>query len=238
MVSMMTRPATARSVSATWCTRRTNGAASWLAAARSDDTWKGKIQKTLGVEYLPRAASGWSDLDKLKEKAIELGIDTVGTKKFAKKADKLGEGEKKTAKGIAEAAVRDEAAYLARTVRDVLKADVATFEKAVNDSITGVALKQEEFDALVSLAFNIGASNFKSSTLVRKINENKYRNGTDTGARDKAIDEIAKAFGAWNKSGGKVLSGLTKRREAEAGMFLTGAKEENNLLKAKGKAKP
>lgn len=65
-----------------------------------------------------------------------------------------------------------------------------------------VPLYQHEFDAYVSLAYNIGAKNFCNSTLVKKLNAGDY-----TGA----CEQIKR----WNKAGGKPLAGLTKRREAE-----------------------
>lgn len=65
-----------------------------------------------------------------------------------------------------------------------------------------VPLYQHEFDAYVSLAYNIGAKNFCRSTLVKKLNTGDYKG---------ACTEIRR----WNKAGGKVLSGLTKRREQE-----------------------
>jgi lysozyme len=124
-------------------------------------------------------------------------------------------------------------------VKDVFAADLKPFEKAVNENVTGVTLLQQEFDALVSFTFNVGISAFKGSTLLKKINENKYRNG-DVAQREKAIGEIEAAFTAWNKSGGQVLEGLTKRRQEEAGRFLKKAKEELDGLKKaaadKGKA--
>lgn len=66
---------------------------------------------------------------------------------------------------------------------------------------------QDQFDAMVSLAFNIGSEAFKRSSVVRKFNA-----GDDDGA--------ANAFLMWNKAGGKVLKGLTRRREAERALFL------------------
>ena len=65
-----------------------------------------------------------------------------------------------------------------------------------------VPLYQHEFDAYVSLAYNIGAGNFCRSTLVKKLNAKDYAG---------ACEEIRR----WNKAGGKVLPGLVKRREAE-----------------------
>lgn len=65
-----------------------------------------------------------------------------------------------------------------------------------------VPLYQHEFDAYVSLAYNIGAGNFCRSTLVKKLNAKDYAG---------ACQEIKR----WNRAGGKVLAGLTKRREKE-----------------------
>lgn len=91
----------------------------------------------------------------------------------------------------------------------ILTRDLAIFEKAVEDAVT-VPLNQNEFDALVSLAFNIGAGAFRKSTLVKELNAgNRY------GA--------ANQFLRWNRAAGKVMKGLTKRREAERAQFLSKA---------------
>ena len=85
----------------------------------------------------------------------------------------------------------------------------------VQDNIQGfiyglvkVDLTQNEFDALVSLIYNIGAGNFQKSTLLKVLNQEKY-------------DAAANQFLRWNKAGGNVLAGLTKRREHERELFLT-----------------
>jgi lysozyme len=70
-----------------------------------------------------------------------------------------------------------------------------------------VPLYQHEFDAYVSLAYNIGAKNFCGSTLVRKLNIGDYSG---------ACEQIKR----WNKAGGKVLSGLTRRRKQEYRMCM------------------
>jgi lysozyme len=70
-----------------------------------------------------------------------------------------------------------------------------------------VPLSQNQFDALVSLAYNIGTNAFKTSTLV------KYLNALDFKA---AADEFLK----WNRGGGKVMKGLVRRRETERALFL------------------
>ena len=70
-----------------------------------------------------------------------------------------------------------------------------------------VPLYQHEFDSYVSLAYNIGTGAFCKSTLVKKLNAKDY-----TGA----CEEIRR----WNRAGGKVLPGLTKRRETEYRMCM------------------
>ena len=71
-----------------------------------------------------------------------------------------------------------------------------------------VDLTQNEFDALVSFIYNVGSGNFNNSTLVKKLNQSDY---------DGAADEFLR----WDKAGGEVLAGLTKRREQERELFLT-----------------
>jgi len=90
----------------------------------------------------------------------------------------------------------------------LLAKDVVRFENAVNK--LGVALTQNQFDALVAFVYNVGEGNFASSTLAKRL-----KAGDMTGA--------AAQFGAWNKARVKgvltVLNGLTRRRAAEAALF-------------------
>lgn len=88
----------------------------------------------------------------------------------------------------------------------LLRHDMGQFEKAVSEAVK-VPLEQCEFDALVSFAFNVGSGALRSSTLLRKLNAGNKR-------------EAAEEFLKWNKGGGKVLAGLTRRRKAEREMFL------------------
>lgn len=88
----------------------------------------------------------------------------------------------------------------------LLVEDLAEFEKCVNGAVQ-TPITQGQFDALVSFAFNVGCAAFRKSTLLRELND-----GNDMSA--------AQQFTRWNKAGGKVLSGLTKRRMAEMEMFL------------------
>lgn len=89
---------------------------------------------------------------------------------------------------------------------EYLAHDMIEFEKTVNNSVK-VPLSQNQFDALVSLTYNIGSTAFKNSTLLKKLNAKDF-----TGAADQ--------FLVWNKGGGKVLKGLVRRREAERALFL------------------
>ena len=90
-------------------------------------------------------------------------------------------------------------------VDEYLKEDLKEAEEAVN-KLVKVDLTQDQFDALVSFTFNLGAGNLQQSTLLKKVNA-----GDTEGA--------AQEFQKWNRAGGKVLVGLTKRRLGEADLF-------------------
>lgn len=85
--------------------------------------------------------------------------------------------------------------------------DLSRFESGVTELVK-VPLTQNQLDALVSFSFNLGLGNLKSSTLLKKLNAKDY-----VGA--------SKEFERWNKAGGKVLNGLTRRRLAEKELFLS-----------------
>ena len=85
---------------------------------------------------------------------------------------------------------------LARAASDITK-----FEGALKQCVT-VPLTQGEYDAYVSLSYNIGSGAFCRSTLVKKLNREDYIG---------ACEEILR----WDKFQGKRLSGLTKRRQEE-----------------------
>lgn len=86
-----------------------------------------------------------------------------------------------------------------------LKEDVQEAEDAVN-RLVKVELSQDQFDALVSLVFNIGGGNFAKSTLLKKINARNFEGAADE-------------FPRWNRAAGRVMAGLTKRRHAEQSLF-------------------
>jgi lysozyme len=82
------------------------------------------------------------------------------------------------------------------------------YEKTV-DSYCRDDINQNQFDALVSFAYNCGVGNLKSSTLLKKVNVNPNN------------ESIAGEFLKWNKAGGKVLVGLTRRRTAELNLYFS-----------------
>lgn len=90
-----------------------------------------------------------------------------------------------------------------------LKSDVARFEADVARLVT-VPLTQNQWDALISFVYNLGAANLASSTLLKLLNVGDY---------DRAADQ----FPRWNKAAGKELPGLTARRLAERKLFLSKA---------------
>ena len=89
----------------------------------------------------------------------------------------------------------------------LLKEDIKFFEDQVTKLVT-VPLNQNQFDALVSLVYNIGPGAFKGSTLRLLLNSANYKDAADQ-------------FGVWRRGGGKVLPGLVKRRAEERELFLT-----------------
>ena len=93
---------------------------------------------------------------------------------------------------------------------ELLRDDIATAERAVQKNIT-VPLTQNQYDALVIFAYNIGADNFAKSTVVKYINNPNHRSAT--------YPTLESAWRAWNKSNGRVMTGLNKRRSQEWILF-------------------
>ena len=93
------------------------------------------------------------------------------------------------------------------TADRLLRTGVVSFDQAVSKMLK-VSVTQNQYDALVSLAYNIGTRALSTSTLMKKLNA-----GDVKGAADE--------FLRWNKSGGKVMAGLTNRRKAERELFLS-----------------
>lgn len=91
---------------------------------------------------------------------------------------------------------------------NLLKEDLSSFEKGVTSLIKS-NINQNQFDSLVSFAFNLGLANLKSSTLLKKVNANP---------NDRTIvDEFLK----WVYAKKVFLEGLHRRRQAEANLYFT-----------------
>ena len=100
---------------------------------------------------------------------------------------------------------------------------IKTYEDAVTQAVK-VPLNQNQFDALVSFAYNVGVGALKQSTALRKLNAGDYAGAAD-------------ALTMWTKCNGKVLAGLVRRRKEERALFLTPvtqAKNGNTDLLRKG----
>ena len=89
---------------------------------------------------------------------------------------------------------------------EMLKSELHEYEGYINDYVT-VPLNQNQFDAMVSWVYNLGGGNLKASTLLKVLNAGDY-------------DGVPAQMLRWNKAGGKVLEGLTRRRQAEADLFV------------------
>ena len=90
---------------------------------------------------------------------------------------------------------------------EYLKADLIAFEKYLNS--LGLAINQNQFDALISFIYNVGTGNFSRSTLLRKVRANPQGNSI--------MDEFLK----WVYSKGHVLPGLQRRRLAEMKLYFS-----------------
>ena len=91
---------------------------------------------------------------------------------------------------------------------ELLMALLVSYEKAV-DSYCVDTINQNQFDALCSFVYNCGNQALKNSTLLRKVNGNRMN------------PDITNEFLKWNKGGGRVIPGLSKRRQEEADLYFS-----------------
>lgn len=131
---------------------------------------------------------GFEDL-RLKAYDDGVGVWTIGYGTTSINGVKVKKGDTCTAEQAK--------AYMAQ--------DLKKFESAVNTAVK-VPLNQNQFDALVSLTYNIGIGAFKDSTLLKKLNAKDFKGA-------------AAQFDRWNKGGGKVMQGLVNRRAKERNLF-------------------
>lgn len=88
---------------------------------------------------------------------------------------------------------------------DMLVEELEEYENYIHNLVS-CPLNQNQFDALVSWVYNLGSSNLQASTLLKVLNVGDYAG-------------VPAQMLRWNKAGGKVLEGLTRRRQAEADLF-------------------
>lgn len=91
---------------------------------------------------------------------------------------------------------------------ELLRAMTKQYEDAVYQLVTH-PINMYQADALTSFSYNCGIGNLKKSTLLKKVNKDSFD------------PTIRYEFAKWNKSGGEVLAGLTRRRKAEADLYFT-----------------
>jgi len=91
------------------------------------------------------------------------------------------------------------------TANEMLVEELNEYESYITGLVT-VELNQNQFDAMVSWVYNLGVGNLKASTLLKVLNAGDYAG-------------VPAQMMRWNKAGGKVLEGLTRRRQAEADLF-------------------
>jgi lysozyme len=89
----------------------------------------------------------------------------------------------------------------------LLALDILRFQNGVLKLVT-YPINGNQFDALVDFSFNLGLGNLGSSTLLKKLNAGDVKGASEE-------------FLRWDKAGGKVLAGLTRRRKAERDLFLS-----------------
>lgn len=87
----------------------------------------------------------------------------------------------------------------------LLRSDVGAAEQCIDEAVE-VEITQHQFDALVSFVFNLGCRAFMGSTLLKLLNQGNHA---------AAMGQ----FSRWDRAGGRVMAGLTKRRHDEAALF-------------------
>ena len=88
---------------------------------------------------------------------------------------------------------------------EMLASELDEYEGYIDDMVE-CDLEQCQFDALVAWVYNLGPTNLKSSTMLKRLNSND-------------LDDVPNQIKRWDKAGGKVLAGLVRRREAESLLF-------------------
>jgi GH24 family phage-related lysozyme (muramidase) len=180
----------------------------------SDTHWKGHFRRSRNRKFITiKKESG----DTISEKGINLlkSIEKLRTKPYDDQTGKeitnwvegatIGYGHliAKTEWGKYKNGITEPQAFV------LFKSDLSPFEKKVK-YLVKVPLLQNQFDALVILAFNIGESSFSSSSILKLVNNPSAKT---------PYSNIEKAWMAWDKSRGKIMKGLENRRKAEWNIY-------------------
>jgi len=108
-----------------------------------------------------------------------------------------------------------------KEAEDILANDLVKYERAVAQGLK-VEVAQEQWDAMVSLCYNIGPGAFLRSSVLKATNKRQWA-------------DAARRFALWNKAGGRVLPGLIRRRAEEAAMYAS-AQPKEKIAEAEGQA--
>ena len=95
---------------------------------------------------------------------------------------------------------------------EMLASELDEYEGYIRDMVE-CGLEQCQFDALVAWVYNLGPTNLKSSTLLKRLN------WFSEGGAESDFEDVPEQIKRWNKAGGKVLQGLVRRRKAESLLF-------------------
>jgi GH24 family phage-related lysozyme (muramidase) len=106
---------------------------------------------------------------------------------------------------------------------EILKRDMVQYEAGV-EKLVKVELSQGQFDALVDFAYNAGVGALAKSTLLKRVNEERF-------------DDVPAEFMKWTKGGGKELPGLVRRRRAEVKLW-RGLETEKPVCNDEARAEP
>lgn len=107
---------------------------------------------------------------------------------------------------------------------DILQKDLLKYEAGVEKLVKG-PITQNQFDALVSFAFNCGLGNLEKSTLLKKVNS-------------KDFDKVPAEFMKWTKANGREMKGLVRRRRAETAMWRNVDESDPAIPSEEARAKP
>lgn len=121
-----------------------------------------------------------------------------------------------TTSGVSKADVDSKRTITEAEAESLLMKDVAKFEAGVERLVTS-QINENQFSALVCFAYNVGLGSLEKSTLLRLLNA-----GDISAAGDQ--------FLRWNKAGGKEVTGLTRRRQAERSLFLQSPPAKQEML--------